>query len=123
MLFQIRREDGSLEPASSGSFIHADGSVQQLNSKDWQLEVLDTWTSPANGAEYPVAWSLSIPEADLLLDGKALMPNQELNVTTVYLEGAVTFAGTHVEQPVVAQGYIEMTGYAGPISSLSRASS
>lgn len=123
MLFQIRREDGSLDPASSGSFIYADGSVQHLNSEDWQLEVLDRWTSPASGAEYPAAWSLLIPEADLLLEGMALMPNQELNVSTVYWEGAVTFDGTHAGQPVAAKGYIEMTGYAGPISSWSPASS
>jgi predicted secreted hydrolase len=117
MLFQIRREDGSLEPASSGSFIHADGSVRHLNSEDWQLEVLDTWKSPASGAEYPVAWTLLIPEADLLLEGKALMPNQELNVSTIYWEGAVAFTGTHAGQLVAAQGYIEMTGYAAPLSS------
>jgi hypothetical protein len=46
MLFQIRREDGSLEPASSGTFILPDGSTQPLSLEDWELEVLDTWTSP-----------------------------------------------------------------------------
>jgi predicted secreted hydrolase len=79
--------------------------------------VLDTWKSPASGAEYPVAWTLLIPEADLLLEGKALMPNQELNVSTIYWEGAVAFTGTHAGQLVAAQGYIEMTGYAAPLSS------
>ncbi|UCC51806.1 MAG: hypothetical protein JSV68_22290 [Anaerolineaceae bacterium] len=116
MLFQIRRQDGSLEPTSSGSFIHADGSVQRLSKDDWQLEMLDKWTSPTSGAEYPVAWRLLIPKADLSLEGQALMPNQELNVSTTYWEGAVAFAGNHAGRSVEAQGYIEMTGYAVPLS-------
>ena len=111
MLFQIRRADGTLEHASSGSFIHPDGSLEQLALDEWQLDVLDSWTSPTSGAEYPVAWRLTLPELDLLLEGQALMPNQELNVSTVYWEGAVAFQGTRAGQPVEASGYIEMTGY------------
>jgi predicted secreted hydrolase len=111
MLFQIRREDGSLEPASSGTFIYADGTVQSLAKEDWQLEVLDSWTSPTSGAEYPAAWRLSVPSLGLSLQGEPLMANQELNVSTIYWEGAVAFDGQRGEQPVRAQGYIEMTGY------------
>jgi predicted secreted hydrolase len=112
MLFQIRREDGSLEPASSGTFIYPDGTQRSLALGDWQLEVLDSWTSPSSGADYPVAWRLSLPAVDLTLQGEAMMANQELNVSTVYWEGAVTFQGDRDGQPVEAQGYIEMTGYA-----------
>ncbi|MBK8900872.1 MAG: hypothetical protein IPM53_06810 [Anaerolineaceae bacterium] len=39
------------------------------------------------------------------------MPNQELNVSTVYLEGAPEFSGTLAGQSVSAWGYLEMTGY------------
>ena len=113
MLFQIRRSDGSLDPASSGSFIHPDGTVQHLALDDWQLEELDSWVSPESGAAYPVAWRLGLPELDLALQGQAMMPNQELNVSTVYWEGAVSFQGTRAGRPVTAAGYIEMTGYAG----------
>jgi predicted secreted hydrolase len=118
MLFQIRREDGSMEPASSGTFIFPDGTQQALSLEDWQLEVLDTWTSPTSGAEYPAAWRLALPGLDLTLEGEALMPNQELNVSTVYWEGAVGFDGQRAGQTVAAQGYIEMTGYQAPITSL-----
>jgi predicted secreted hydrolase len=114
MLFQIRREDGSLEPASSGTFIYPDGSTEPLALGDWQLEVLERWTSPASGAEYPSAWRLAVPQIDLELEGSALMPNQELNVSTVYWEGAVAFQGQRDGQAVGAKGYIEMTGYATP---------
>lgn len=113
MLFQIRREDGSIEPYSSGSFIDSEGTVQALSHEDWQLEVLDTWTSPTSGAEYPSRWLLQIPIIDLELEGRPLMANQELNVSTIYWEGAGEFAGTLAADPVTARGYIEMTGYAG----------
>ncbi len=113
MLFQIRREDGTLEPASSGTFIYPDGTTEPISLGDWELEVLDSWTSPTSGGEYPVAWQLSLPEIDLSLQGEALMDNQELNVSTVYWEGAVKFQGEREGQPVEAAGYIEMTGYAG----------
>jgi predicted secreted hydrolase len=113
MLFQIRREDGSLEPYSSGSFIAADGMVRPLALGDWQLEVLDTWRSPHSGADYPAAWRLTIPELELVLEGQAQMADQELNVSTIYWEGAVKFAGERAGEPLTAQGYLEMTGYAG----------
>jgi predicted secreted hydrolase len=111
MFFQIRRQDGTLEPASSGSFITADGEVRPLRLEEWQMEVLDTWTSPASGAQYPAAWRLRLPALELELTGRPLMPNQELNVSTVYWEGAVAFSGIMAGRPVTARGYIEMTGY------------
>ncbi len=115
MLFQIRRDDGTLQPASSGSFIHPDGSVQHLNLEQWQLEVLDNWTSPSSGARYPAGWRLQIPEIGLELEGRPLMSNQELNVSSTYWEGAVDFDGTRNGEPIKAQGYVEMTGYAGSL--------
>ncbi len=113
MIFQIRREDGTLEPASSGSFINKDGSVQHITNAEWQIEVLDTWTSPTSGGTYPAGWRITIPAIDLVLEGRPLLANQELNVSTIYWEGAVAFSGTLANEPIAAQGYIEMTGYAG----------
>lgn len=113
MLFQIRREDGSIEPYSSGSFIFSDGTVQSFDHEAWQLEVLDTWESPTSGAEYPAHWRLRIPAIDLELEGRPLMADQELNVSTIYWEGASEFSGTLAGEPITARGYVEMTGYAG----------
>ena len=111
MFFQIRREDGTLEPFSSGSFIAADGTVTHLTREDWSLAVLDEWTSPTSGATYPAGWRIEIESLDLVLEGRPLMLNQELNVSTVYWEGASQFSGTLAGQPVSALGYVEMTGY------------
>ncbi len=113
MLFQIRREDGSIEPYSSGSFINNDGTLQTLSYEEWQLDVLDSWTSPHSGGEYPAQWRLRIPSINLDLQGRPMMANQELNVSTIYWEGASEFSGTLADEPVTARGYVEMTGYAG----------
>jgi predicted secreted hydrolase len=113
MLFEIRREDGTLEPASAGSYITPDGQVQHLDLGDWTLEVTDEWTSPTSGATYPAGWRISVPSAGLELEGRPQMAAQELNVSSVYWEGAVSFEGTLAGEPVAAEGYIEMTGYAG----------
>jgi predicted secreted hydrolase len=116
MLYLLRRKDGTIESVSSGSFITADGTVQPLNNTDWQLEVLDTWKSPTSKAEYPAKWRLAIPKLALNLEGQPLMPNQELNLSTTYWEGAVSFKGTQAEQPVQARGYVEMTGYTNTLA-------
>jgi predicted secreted hydrolase len=113
MLFEIRRDDGTLEATSAGSYITPDGEVIHLSLGDWTLEVTDTWTSPTSGGEYPAGWRITVPSIELELEGRPLMANQELNVSTVYWEGAVAFTGRLAGEPVSAQGYIEMTGYAG----------
>ena len=112
MFFQIRRADGRLEPESSGTYIFPDGTTQALDREAWQLTVTDTWVSPNNGAEYPAGWQISIPELDLEIEGRPLMNNQELTVSTTYWEGAVEFSGNIGDQAIEAKGYIELTGYA-----------
>lgn len=107
MLFHIRREDGSLEPASSGTWIGSDGTVEAFALGDWSLEVTDYWTSGATQARYPSAWELTIPRFAVQLIGRAKMPNQELILNVgAYWEGAVGWSGTHT-----GAGYVEMTGY------------
>lgn len=111
MLFQIRRDDGSVQAQSGGSWVTAVDEVVHLNVDDIEIEVLDTWTSPVSGATYPAGWRLRVPPVGLDLEGRPLMANQELNVSTTYWEGAVRFTGTLNGQPVTAVGYVEMTGY------------
>ncbi|HSM54725.1 MAG TPA: lipocalin-like domain-containing protein [Candidatus Sulfomarinibacteraceae bacterium] len=112
MFFQIRREDGALQPESSGTFVLPDGSTRHIPLSEWNVEVTGTWTSPHSGATYPAAWRISIPALELELEGRALLADQELNVSTTYWEGAVQFSGAWQGEPVSATGYIELTGYA-----------
>ena len=111
MFFQIRREDGTLQAQSSGTFIYPDGSNVQIPLEAWEMEVTDWWTSPETGAVYPAGWIIRIPSLELVLEGRPLMADQELTVSTVYWEGAVAFEGTWQGEPVEATGYIELTGY------------
>ena len=116
MLFEIRREDGTREPTSAGSYIAPDGVVTHLALGDWSLEVTDTWISPTSGGEYPAGWRIAVPSVGLVLEGRPLMADQELNLSTTYWEGAVAFSGTLDGAPINARGYIEMTGYAGSMA-------
>ena len=116
MLFEIRRADGTREPLSAGTYIAPDGALTHLRQGDWTLEVTDTWTSPTSGGEYPAGWRISVPAVGLELSGRPRMANQELNVSTVYWEGAVAFEGTRDGAPLTAEGYIELTGYAGSMA-------
>jgi predicted secreted hydrolase len=116
MFFEIRREDGSLEPFSSGTYIDSHGDSWPLGLGDWQVDILDHWTSPSSGATYPAAWAISIPAYDLILTGRPMMADQELNLSTTYWEGAVAFEGTVEGQPVTGRGYIELTGYSEPLT-------
>ena len=112
---QIRQVDVSLTPPSFGSITAADGSTTRLSSADATLEVTGHWTSPRSGAQYPAGWRLRIPAADLDLRITPRIPDQELPVSIIYWEGAVTVAGqgsTSGGSPITGVGYVELTGYA-----------
>ena len=113
MLFQLRRADGTVDAFSSGTLIAADGSTRQLGPGDFSIEVTDRWRSPRTGAAYPAGWTLSVPSADLRLTLTPWLPDQEMDVSQKYWEGAVKAAGTRNGQPVAGNGYVELTGYAG----------
>ena len=112
MLYGLRQEDGAIAATSSGTSISATGEAQHLDPSDWTIDVKGTWHSPTSGADYPAQWHIEVPSLDLVLDGKPLMPNQELTISTTYWEGAVGFTGRKGQQPVSARGYVELTGYA-----------
>lgn len=113
MMVQIRQEDGTISPFSAGTFVAADGSVRPLTATDMEITVTDNWRSPTSGAEYPAGWQIRIPALGVDLTAVPLMPNQELNLSTTYWEGAVGYEGTLAGQPITGRGYVELTGYAG----------
>ena len=117
MLYVLRKTGGTIEPASSGTLVEKDGTARYLPLKEISLEVLDRWESPASGGTYPSRWKINIPECNIELLIAPLVQNQELltNESTgiVYWEGAVGGEGTSKSQEVTAEGYVELTGYAG----------
>jgi predicted secreted hydrolase len=111
MLYQLRRKDGSADPASRGTVIGPAGESRALELDDFALEVLDRWESRDSGARYPSRWRLRIPSEGLELTITPVLVDQELDVSFRYWEGAVEMKGTHKGRPVRGRGYVEMTGY------------
>jgi len=119
MLFQIRREAGGRDEHSSGTFIDAKGGVTPIADADFTLQPTGTWKSPHSGAEYPVAWNVTIPRLNFLAEVHAAQPDQELRLSPVsYWEGAVRATGTRAGKLLTGKGYLELTGYAGRVVGL-----
>jgi predicted secreted hydrolase len=110
MVYRLRRTDGSVDPYSAGVLVDADGRVRRLAAGGVHLDVLDTWTSPTTGVRYPSRWRLRVPAEGLDLEVTPWLPQQELNVTFRYWEGAVDVRAWGARQ-VNGSGYVELTGY------------
>jgi predicted secreted hydrolase len=115
MVFQLRKEDGSIDPFSSGTFVAPDGSTRHLGRDEFEIRVEDTWRSPHTGATYPARWTVVVPAEDLVLEIEPYLADQELTLSYAYWEGAVRVEGERAGKAVRGSGYVEMTGYAGSI--------
>jgi predicted secreted hydrolase len=119
MLYFLRRNDGSIERASSGTIVYPDGAAHHLPLSAIHVDVLDLWKSPNSKAVYPGRWRVRIPTEHIDLTITPLLPDQELvtSATTAvtYWEGAVAGKGKSAGSTVTAEGYVEMTGYAGKL--------
>jgi predicted secreted hydrolase len=113
MLYRLRRRDGSVDPASSGTVIGPDGTSRPLGVGDFQAESSGEWRSPRGGARYPARWRVRVPGEGLDLDVRPRLADQELDVSIRYWEGAVEITGSRRGRPVRGSGYVELTGYAG----------
>jgi predicted secreted hydrolase len=111
MLAVIRNADGTIDPVSGGTIVEADGNFRALGLGEFELRVLDRWTSPESGADYPASWQISIPSADLDLIIDPWLEDQEMNTSFIYWEGAVRITGLSNGQEIVGHGYAELTGY------------
>lgn len=110
MLFNIRRQDGSVA-SRRGSLIEADGSVRSLAEGDLEVRPKGQWTSPHSGVRWPLQWTLSSQSLGLSLDITPTRDDQEFDGTVRYWEGAIDASGQRDGKPVSAEGYLELTGY------------
>lgn len=121
MLYFLRTKDGSFSPASSGTFVKADGEKVLLSRGDLHLEVFDRWKSNKSGALYPSRWKLEIKPVGIFLEIEPALADQELetreSTRVTYWEGSVSASGTLGSKPVRGFGYVELTGYAKPFDS------
>ncbi len=116
MVFTIRREDGSIDPFSSGTWIGPDGAARRLAREDFQIDVLDTWKSGYSKAVYPARWRVRVPELGLDLQVEPYLADQEHHLSFVYWEGAVKISGKSGGAQVGGDGYVELTGYSGSMA-------
>lgn len=120
MLFNIRRNDGSIDPYSAGTYVDLHGKTTHLRSGDFTLKPAgEKWTSTLSGAAYPVHWKIAISKLGLELEAKTLLSSQELTgksrIEPNYWEGAIVLTGRRNGQPIGGAGYLEMTGYDRPV--------
>ena len=119
MLYFLRTTGGVIEPASSGTLVEADGRAHHLPLEVLSLEVLDRWKSPASGGDYPGRWKILISRCEIELVVAPRLANQELitkgSTGITYWEGAVGGEGVSRGKKVTAEGYVELTGYAGSL--------
>jgi predicted secreted hydrolase len=122
MIFILRRRDGGIDPASSGSYIDRSGALRHLERSYFAIETLATWKSAQSGAVYPSRWRIAVPLAGIDAVVSSILPDQEMRTgqTTgiVYWEGGVDLKGTKNGEAVAGHGYVELTGYAGPVAAL-----
>jgi predicted secreted hydrolase len=122
MFFRLRRRasaasEDTLDPASSGTLVDLDGSAHHLDHDDVRVTPTGSWTSPRSGTRYPAGFHLELPHAHLSLEVTPVVPDQELDLSFRYWEGAVDIAGTDTDtvtgtvRPIGGRGYLELTGY------------
>jgi predicted secreted hydrolase len=116
MLFRLRHKDGSADPYSAGTYVDAQGRGRHLSVGMFSLEPGRTWTSAETGARYPIEWKVRVPSLGIDASLSTRLQQQELTGKTMaYWEGAIEVTGKKEGHPVKGAGYLEMTGYAGPV--------
>jgi predicted secreted hydrolase len=120
MLFRLRRKDGASDPYSAGTYEDLQGRTVHLAVNDFSVTPGRTWTSPDTGAHYPIEWNVRISSLGFEGALTTKLPQQELTdkipASPAYWEGAIDITGTKKNQHVQGVGYLEMTGYAGPVA-------
>jgi predicted secreted hydrolase len=111
MFYALRRDDGTRDPVSAGTWYAADGMARALAHDAIDIEVVDHWTN-AEGDRYPSGWRLRVPDLDVELAVHPVLAAQELETTIRYWEGAVDATGTRAGRALAGHGYVELTGYA-----------
>ena len=120
MIYRLRKKDGSVDGASSGSFIAKDGSVRHLRVEELRLTPVKFWQSTKTRGKYPIAWRVEVPSLSLTLDVTTPVEAQELALDPVaYWEGMIEVRGKRDGRAVNGHGYLELTGYAGEVVGLS----
>jgi predicted secreted hydrolase len=122
MIYRLRKKDGTVDGASSGSFIAKDGSVRHLRLDELRLTAVKFWQSTRTRGRYPIGWRVEVPPLGIDLEVSTPVEAQELALDPLaYWEGMIDVRGKREGRAVNGHGYLELTGYAGDVVGLSGA--
>lgn len=111
--FRIRSQDAGRD-VHTYALLRSAGSTRSWSGADVRFETVSTWRSPRTQATYPVAQRIQVGGRSF--ETRPLMNDQELDsrasTGSVYWEGASELLEGGQR---VGRGYLEMTGYAGPM--------
>jgi predicted secreted hydrolase len=120
MVYRMRRKDGTLDKASTLAVVERDGKVRHLSSDVFAWEVLGTWKSPRNGAEYPIRVRIRFEGTWFELKPLAEDQEQDGGITRLpYWEGACDVIDSGGQ--VAGRAFLELAGYAGDLAGHLRA--
>lgn len=113
MVYQLRDSEGRPAPQSSGTLVERDGTARALTRAEFELEVIEHWTSPASGTRYPARWRLRLPGVGLDLELAPYAADAELRLAFRYWEGPVEVRDRARGGAPVGRAYVELVGYDG----------
>lgn len=112
--FVLRRKDGSA--LWSGGSLRQGGKLHIFGPGDVAFTPQRLWRSPRTQASYPVQWQVQVPGQVFTV--RVAFDAQELDsrnsTGAVYWEGLCELL--NAQQQRVGRGYLEMTGYAAPLT-------
>ncbi len=116
MVAEARESDGQVITYST--LVDPSGAATHIDGEDITIDVLDTWTSPHTGGEYPAGWRITIPAHEISMTLTPLLDDQEFTLAfppnTIYWEGLTATDITFRGAPVGGSAYVELVGYAPP---------
>jgi predicted secreted hydrolase len=113
MVYRLRKQDGTANPLDSATLVARDGMARHLSGNQVQVQVTDSWQSPASRIRYPSRWRVQVPGEHLDLEIEPRLAGQELLGTVRYWEGSVQVSGAGGGS-TGGTGYVELTGYESP---------
>jgi len=115
MVYRMRRQDGTPDPASTLVVIERDGKVRHLASDAFTWEVLGKWKSPRSGAMYPNHVRLRFENESVEFKPLAADQEQDGGITRLpYWEGACDVIDSHGQ--IIGRAFLELAGYAGDLT-------
>jgi len=110
MYFRLRDKNDIANSFEKGTFISADEISKFIEKEEVRLLPLEFWKSDDN-INYPIRWELNYLTTGKKYLISAVIPNQVMNLSVKYWEGAVRIYDINSPDKLIGVGYMELTGY------------